>query len=79
MKSISDLKKKATVLDRNQMKSLFGGASCASGETKHYCHVSVDGGGSYGGYVCADSAQHAAKMVASALEDQGLEGGTVAC
>jgi hypothetical protein len=68
MKTIAELKKSATVLDRKALKSLLGGAGCAAGENKYACSV-TDDGGSYGGYVCSTSANNARLAVREATYD----------
>jgi hypothetical protein len=73
MKTISEIRKTATVLDRKALKSLLGGAGCAAGETKYTCSISIGGGSSYSGTVCAKSGWDARNKVRTAMANQFVE------
>jgi hypothetical protein len=73
MKTISEIRKTATVLDRKALKSLLGGAGCAAGETKIRCSI-TDEGGTYTAYLChSGSAKSLQKQVKAATLDAHSE------
>jgi len=79
MKTISEIRKTATVLNRKALKNLLGGNPCGD-QNGYWCTVSMYGASSWSGVACGNGGkmQTQAELIRE-LNSQGLEGFRVDC